>query len=86
MLAGPLVDRAIAGLDGVVLNRVVDHPVATSDAATMFALNLATIRNDPAAGLDAATASMLGSELEHRRDDHRSGAITWQVRQVAIAR
>ena len=86
MLAGPLVDRATAGMDGVVLNRVVAHPVATSDAATMFALNLATIRNDPAAGLDAATASMLESELSVRRDDHRSGAITWQVRQVAIAR
>ena len=86
MLAGPLVDRATAGIDGVVLNRVVAHPVATSDAATMFALNLATIRNDPAAGLDAATAFTLESELALRRDDHRSGAITWQVRQVAIAR
>jgi hypothetical protein len=52
----------------------------------MFALNLATIRNDPAAGLDSATASMLESELSVRRDDHRCGAITWQVRQLAIAR
>jgi len=65
---------------------VVAHPVATSQAATMFAPNLATIRNDPAAGLDAATASMLESELSVRRDDHRCGAITWQVRQLAIAR
>ena len=85
MLAGPLVERATAGLDGVVLSRVVAHPVATADAATMFALNLATIRNDPAAGLDAAMASTLESELSVRRDDHRSGAITWQVRQVAVA-
>jgi hypothetical protein len=85
LLAGPLVDRATAGLDGVVLSRVVAHPVATSDAATMFALNLATIRTDPAAGLDAAMASTLESELTVRRDDHRSGAITWHVRQVAIA-
>ena len=85
MLAGPLLARATAGLDGVVLDRVVEHPVATSDAATMFALNLTTIRNDPAAGLDAATASTLASALSVRRDDHRSGAITWHVRQVAIA-
>ena len=86
MLAGPLVDRATAGMDGLVLSRVVAHPVATADAATMFALNLATIRKDPAAGLDAAKASMLESELSARRDDHRSGAITWQVRQVAMTR
>jgi SAM-dependent methyltransferase len=86
MLAGPLVDRATAGLDGVVLSRVVAHPAATSHAATMFALNLATIRNDPAAGQDSATASKLESELSVRRDDHRSAAIPWQVRQLAIAR
>ena len=86
MLAGPLVARATAGVHGVVLNRVEAHPVVTSDAATMFALNLATIRNDPAAGLDSATASMLASELSVRQADRRSGAITWQVRQVAIAR
>ena len=86
MLAGPLVARATAGLHGVVLNRVERHPVVTADAATMFALNLATIRNDPAAGLDTATASMLASELALRRHDRRSGAITWQVRQVALAR
>jgi hypothetical protein len=31
-------------------------------------------------------ASALASELAVRRDDHRSGAITWQVRQLAIER
>ena len=67
MLAGPLVRRATAGMGGVVLNRVVAHPVATSDAATMFALNLATVRHDPAAGLDAAVASTLDAELSLRR-------------------
>jgi SAM-dependent methyltransferase len=85
MLAGPLVARATTGLDSVVLDRVLEHRVATSDAATMFALNLTTIRNDPLAGLDPATASTLDSELAVRRDDHRAGAITWYVRQVAIA-
>jgi len=86
MRAGPLVARATARLHGVVLNRVEPHAVATSDAATMFALNLATIGNDPAAGLDAATTSMLASELALRQEDRRSGAITWHVRQVAVAR
>jgi SAM-dependent methyltransferase len=86
MLAGPLVAQAVAELDGVVVDRVVTHPVATSDAATMFALNLATIRHDPGAGLDDETASMLASELATRRDDHRVGAITWHVRQVVIGR
>src|SRR5262249_11934823 len=84
MLAGPLVARAVSGLDGVALDRVVPHPVATADAATMFALNLATIRHDPAAGLDDALAAALATELAARRDDHRHGAITWHVRQVVI--
>jgi SAM-dependent methyltransferase len=84
MFAGPLVHAATQPLDNVVIDRVAIHPVTTGDAATMFALNLATIGRDPAAGLDEAEIAALQQALTGRRADRRTGVITWHVRQAVI--
>ena len=84
MLAGSLVHAAVANLDGVRIDREVSHPVATTDAATMFQLNLVTLRHDPAAGLDQKEAVELAAGLAARRSDPGTGAITWHVRQVVV--
>jgi SAM-dependent methyltransferase len=84
MFAGPLVHAAIQPLDGVLIDRVAIHPVTTGDAATMFALNLATVGHDPAAGLDDEDVAVLLEALTARRSDDRTGVITWQVRQAVI--
>ncbi len=85
MLAGGLLHAAMEHLDGVLVDRDVSHPVATCDAATMFQLNLATIRRDPAAGLDAPASDDLAAALAARRRDPTIGSIVWHVRQVVIS-
>jgi SAM-dependent methyltransferase len=85
MLAGPAVHVAAGEVGDVVVDRVVALPVATADAAAMFALNLSTIRHDPAAGLSLAAADELAGALDARRSDPSTGRITWHVRQVVLA-
>jgi hypothetical protein len=84
MLAGALLHATAEAVGGVLVDRGVWHPVATGDAATMFRLNLATIRHDPAAGLDGAEADEVEAALAARGRDTTIGAITWQVRQVVL--
>ena len=84
MLAGATLHATVESIGGVLVDRVVCHPVATRDAATMFRLNLATIRHDPAAGFDGAEAAELAAALAARGRDTAVGTITWQVRQVVL--
>ncbi len=90
MLAGPLVAEAAAGLDGVIIDRVVAHPVVASDAATMFALNLATIRHDPLPasmrdGVDARDGARGAPWRSPLRRDHVAGEAG-RHREVTSAR
>jgi hypothetical protein len=81
MLAGPRLHA-----DGRIRRRrarsiaACGIPVATCDAATMFRLNLATIRHDPAVGLDGAESDELAAALAARGRDTAVGRITWLVR------
>jgi trans-aconitate 2-methyltransferase len=84
MLAGGLLHAITEHIDGVLVDRAVRHPVVTCDAATMFHLNLATIRHDPAAGLDSAECDELARALVARRCDPAVGKIVWHVRQVVL--
>jgi trans-aconitate methyltransferase len=84
MLAGALLHATAESVGSAFVDRSVWHPVATCDAATMFRLNLATIRHDPAAGLDAAEADELTAALVARCRDTTVGTITWRVRQVVL--
>jgi SAM-dependent methyltransferase len=84
MLAGPRLHATAESVGGVLVDRGVWHPVATCDAATMFRLNLATIRHDPAVGLDGAESDELAAALAARGRDTAVGRITWLVRQVVI--
>ena len=85
MLAGALLHATAESVGGAVVDRSVWHPVATCDAATMFRLNLATIRRDPAAGLDDAEADELTAALAARSLEPTVGTIVWRVRQVVLA-
>jgi trans-aconitate 2-methyltransferase len=84
MLAGTLLHATTDCAAGVLIDRGVWYPVGTGDAATMFRLNLATIRHDPAAGLDSAEADELAAALAARGRDTTIGTIAWQVRQVVL--
>jgi SAM-dependent methyltransferase len=85
--AGPELSRAAAstGLD-VVRDEVVGLEASVGEAATMFALNLRTLREDPVArarlspdGLEALAAA-----LESRRGDPDRATIRWRVRQLVV--
>jgi SAM-dependent methyltransferase len=89
MCAGP----ALAGLadqPGLrrVMTRVRELPVATSMAATMFAMNLAALGDRPVtAGVcDRAELSELAAGLAELRDSPETGQISWGMHQAAYAR
>ncbi|HEY8545764.1 MAG TPA: methyltransferase domain-containing protein [Acidimicrobiales bacterium] len=76
----------------LVVNRAVEHPVAAADAATMFALNLASLRDDPSvrARWTARALDDLADRLDRiRTSPTDAGAphppVVWQVRQVVVA-
>jgi trans-aconitate 2-methyltransferase len=85
MLVGP----ALAELPDadITQNRTVTHPVGRSDAATMFGLNLVSIRDDP-----WVRARCSPPEVDDLADRLRAAAanpgpaITWQIRQLVIER
>ena len=61
------------------------YPVATSDAARMYAMNLTTWRHDPfvAANYDPRTIDDLASGLDELTRSSTTGEIEWGLRQVA---
>ena len=92
MLAGPLVDRLDLEPAGhVISSTVVEWPVATHDAARMFAMNLAVWRDDPeVVGLVASPDELdeLASALEQIAGGAfgSGGRIVWGLRQAALRR
>ena len=70
------------------VNRVWPLDVAAADAATMFSLNLATVRTDPwvVDHHDAAELDALGEAL-HERIVAPAGLppVRWRLRQVVVA-
>lgn len=81
--AGPLIADALRDDPGVVHDEVVRFPVAPADAAAMFAMNLATWRDDEwvRSNVDASEVDALAAALA--RPGER-GPITWHLRQVIV--
>ena len=82
MFVGP----ALASLGGEV-NRVFEHKVSCVDAATMFSLNLVSVRNDPWAMAHHGERELdeLARELAARRAGDVIGApVHWHIRQVVL--
>lgn len=83
---GPRLDEAArhAGW-AVVSNRVREHPVAASDAATLFSLNLAELRQNGSARaqLDDGELDALVEALRVLSREDGAG-ITWGLRQLAL--
>jgi len=79
MYAGPLLARSLGG-------QVVTVAVTAGDAATLFSLNLETIRHDPwvVAARPAEEVDALARRLAERRADPRTGVITWALRQLVL--
>ncbi|KAI9007821.1 methyltransferase type 11 [Hyaloraphidium curvatum] len=74
---------------GGVANRCLEVPVPMRDAATMFSMNIATIRNDGwvKARYDEGTLDRLAVGLERRATGEvgLGEAVVWSQRQVVIA-
>lgn len=85
--AGPTLSAAAAatGLE-VVRDAAVPLEATAGDAATMFALNLRTLREDPVARdrMTADELDALAARLEARRRDTDRRAVRWDVRQVVL--
>lgn len=84
--AGPdLAAAAASGLD-VMGDEVVALEASVGEAATMFALNLRTLREDPVAlaRLTPAELDELSAALEARRGDPDRATIGWRVRQLVV--
>jgi trans-aconitate 2-methyltransferase len=82
-----LVGSNLAALDDarVMENRTVTHAVSRADAATMFGLNLASIRDDPWLRARCSRAEL--DDLAHalRAAAANPGpTITWQIRQLVL--
>lgn len=87
LAAGPLVARtADPGGCTRVHDEVVTHDVAFADAATMFAMNLRTWREDPyiVGTRSPEELDELAEALQVRRET--DDTVTWQLRQVAWRR
>ena len=82
----------ISGLAGDGWNQrssvVRRYPVATADAAAMYAMNLATWRHDPfvVKNYDPATIDELAAGLADLTASTTTGEIEWGLRQVAYQR
>ena len=89
MYAGPIVDGLRRGRGWVQRSsRVRVVPVATADAAQMYAMNIGTWRDDPhiREHYDAAEIDRLAADLRALAGSDGTGAITWGVRQVVFER
>jgi SAM-dependent methyltransferase len=87
MYAGPIVDRLRAGPGWhQAASEVRVVPVATADAARMFAMNIVTWRDDPhlRAHHAAGDIQRLGRELDALTRSPATGEITWGMRQVVF--
>ena len=85
LYAGKTMERAIAGTAvDVVSSELVEHPVSTAQAATMFRLNLAVWRATPAAReiLSAASMGEMACELDGLTSSPAHREIVWGMRQV----
>jgi len=83
-----LADAPVPASSTVVLDRSSPLDVASGLAATIFSLNLATWRDDPAVA-DLASpeeTADLADRLERRGPDRSTGAIRWWMRQLAVVR
>jgi len=69
-------------------NSLRAYPVATADAARMYAMNLATWRHDPfvVATYDAASIDELAAGLTELTTSAATGEIEWGLRQVVYER
>jgi SAM-dependent methyltransferase len=89
MYAGPIIAELAAG-DGWVRRstgvRVLT--VAVADAARLYAMNLATWRDDPHVVEHHASATIdrLAADLAELAADPAAGTMTWGVRQAVFAR
>lgn len=87
LYVGPVIAelRTIPGL-GIRSSQIVEHAVATSDAASMFSMNLETLRHDPAvrSGYDERTLDRIAEALMDLRGSSSTGEITWGMRQVVF--
>jgi len=65
-------------------NAVNEYPVATADAACMYAMNLATWRHDPfvVENYDKAVLDELAAGLDELTSAKTTGEIAWGLRQV----
>lgn len=85
--AGPDLAAAAAatGLD-VVRDDVVALEASVGEAATMFALNLRTLREDPVVKARVAPDELeaLSVALEARRGDLDRATIGWRIRQLVV--
>lgn len=85
--AGPDLPAAAAatGLD-VVRDEVVALEASVGEAATMFSLNLRTLRDDPVARAHMAPEELeaLAAGLEARRGDPDRTTIGWRIRQLVV--
>lgn len=86
MCVGPLL-RPLAGESGIgsVSMRTREHPVASRDAAAMFAMNLAAWGEEAvrAGLLDRATLAQLSGELARLRSSEASDEIVWFLCEAA---
>jgi SAM-dependent methyltransferase len=86
------VGPSIAGLSGEGWqqrsNELRDYPVATADAARMYAMNLATWRHDPfvVENYEQVVLDDLAAGLDELTRASTTGEIAWGLRQVVYER
>lgn len=79
---------AVRELNGLRVrsNRAAPHPVAAKDAAAMFAMTFATLREDPAVKASASPAELaaLAEALHARSQLDGQQPVTWSMRQAVF--
>lgn len=87
MYAGPLLATLpLAAGCRVTHDRVVAHPVAAADAASMFLLNLSVWRDWGNEVFGLAAVASIERSLADIAACRAAAEITWQLRQVAVSR
>jgi len=86
LYAGRVLDDAIPGSAQVVARRCTALDVPAGRAATIFSLNLATWRDDPAVAAVAGPdeTAELADRLQRRGPDTSTGVIGWWMRQLVL--
>ncbi len=82
--AGPAITAALRGDRRVLRDEVVEYRVAPSDAAAMFAMNLATWRHDPWVQANVAASELDALAADLTTPPH--GPIVWQLHQTIVGR